>query len=172
MEKEYNEIPYDNLATTFDNSPNNIQTSDELEADAVYTNKMGTSYSISKALTKAATIVGFSVTTGVGGVLLMQNTFVTAPTISDNTISVSKELDELSYSFTIKNEKNLKCLFEIKSSEKTFVSLDVSPSNTYEGKVENIGYNIELTYKLSYSNNLDYSAILWQGTLTTISEVI
>lgn len=169
METECNDIPYDNLATNFNNSPNNIQTSDELEASAVYTNKMGTSYSISKMITKAG-IAASIVATGVGGATILKNSFIKSPVLSDNIITVSQEKDELSYSFSIKNEGKMTCLFEVKSTEKTYLSLDVSISNKYEGVISNIGYDVELNYKLTYSNNVDYTSTLWQGMLQTIKE--
>lgn len=167
MEKEYNEVPYDNLATSFNNSPDNLLTSDELQADAVYTNKMGTSYSLSKVIVKAG-IAASIVATSVGGVSMLKNSFVKSPTLTDNVINLSTTKDELSYSFTIQNDNNLSCLFEIKSADKIYISLDVSTSNKYEGTITNIGYNVELNYKLTYSNNFDYTSILWQGSLLTI----
>jgi hypothetical protein len=170
METEYNDIPFDNLATSFDNSPNNIATSDELDAGEVYTNKMGTSYSLSKIITKVVVAAGI-LTTSIGGITMLKNSYIKAPTLTDNTIVVSTQKDELSYSFTIKNENGMSCLFEINSSEKSYLSLDVSTSNKYEGVITDIGYNVEINYKLTYSNNLDYTSTLWQGKLTTIKEV-
>ena len=62
MDGELNELYYDNTKITFSTETNNIETSDELTADPIYQNQMGTKYSRSKRNAgKVVVITGVSV---------------------------------------------------------------------------------------------------------------
>lgn len=164
MDNEFNDLTTDNAATSFDNNPNNVQTSDELEASAVYTDKMGTAYSIGKAASKAAAVVGvsFSLT---GGAFMLTNSFIkTPPTISETNISPISENGEysLSYSFTIENKNSYSISFGVYEDqvEEPIFKMDVPKEEKYEGKIEKLKVNVSYRYSISYTNNTDYTGIL------------
>ena len=60
MEQELNVLEYDNAKVTFTGKTDNTATSDELEASAIYQDKMGTAYSRSKKLSRAISATGIS----------------------------------------------------------------------------------------------------------------
>lgn len=167
MDNEFNDLSTDNIQTTFTLDTENTATSDELEADPVYTNKMGTAYSIGKGISKAVAAAGITLSVSAGGILMM-NSFVSPPAISETRFEASAEDDSFLYSFTIKNDKSYKATFDVKDEEDKIVfTLDVTKPDKYEGKVENLGYQKSYSYSIYYNNGIDVTSVLTDGTFKT-----
>lgn len=161
MDNEFNDLNTDNCATTFNNSPDNTATSDELEASSVYTDKMGTNYSKSKKVLSSLAGIGITVTAGAGGLFILNNSFLKAPAkISEVSIVPQKEENSLSYSFTITNDNDYSVIFSVSKEKEIMFSLDVSKPKQYEGKVEGLKREVNYHYSFLCTNNVDYNSIL------------
>ena len=168
MDNEFNDLSTDNIHTDFTLDVNNTATSDELEADPVYTNKMGTSYSIGKGISLAVAAAGITLSVSAGGILMMNSFVQSPPSLSETSFEASKEDDSFLYSFTTKNDKSYTMTFDVKDdSEKAVFSLDVSKADKYEGKVENLGFGKYYSYSVYYSNGIDVTTVLTEGTFQT-----
>ena len=176
MQGEFNDISTNNIKTTFNNTPNNIQLSDELTADPVYTRKMGTAYSIGKWSKRVLVAAGFTVTVTAAAVLsggLGKNVFVSNPPVAEAvSFDFAKEESKLYYSFTIKeNKKNYPITLSVSiKDEKPFYTLDCSLPGEYKGEVEGFEVGHYYIYNLSFSNKLDYKGSLTKGTIDTYKE--
>ena len=169
MDSEYNDLTTDNTATSFDNSPDNLATSDELSASSVYTDKMGTAYSIGKGLSRAVTVVGLTISLGATGFSFV-NTFATnVPEVTERHFVQSQKDDSLDYGFTITNKDNYPITFHVQVEGETFFSLDVSKEQSYKGSVTDLGYDKEVTYSIYYVKD-EIRANLFSVTYTTIHE--
>lgn len=171
MDGEFNNLSYNNTGTSFSANVNNIQTSDELSADPIYTRKMGTSYSISKGVAKAVVAAGITVTAvggGMGIYSLFSNSFVTLPTVSDNPIAVSTTDDSLSYDFEVDNDSGEKFDFYVYVKDNLVFSLDIHESGKYQGTIPNLGYDVSGHYEFLYSNGVDYTHAVLEGDFHTI----
>jgi hypothetical protein len=164
METEFNDLTTDNLKTDFSNSPDNLTTSDELSASENYVNKMGTAYSISKGVSRAATITGITLTLSAGGYLLGNSMISTPPTVSDSSIIWNEE-GSIHYLFTITNDKNYETTFTLLHQDETIFALDVTTPGKYEGDTPVLTYREEVTYQISYHPTQDYIGVLLKGTL-------
>lgn len=161
MDNEFNDLNTDNCATTFNDSPDNTATSDELEASSVYTDKMGTAYSKSKSVLATVASVGITVTAGAGGLFILNNSFLKTPAkISEVSILPQKEENSLSYSFIITNDNNYSVIFSVSEEKEKVFTLDVSKPMKYEGKVEGLKREVNYHYSFLCTNNVDYNSIL------------
>ena len=166
MDSEFNDLTTNNLATSFDASPNNIATSDELSAPAVFQGTL-TSYAKSRRIAQGITTAIAILSVGVGGVSFLTSQFVdTPPTISANTIDISSTEDCLDYAFAIDNPKGYAAAFEVLIEEKTIYTLEVTEGKTYSGSVTDLGYDKSGRYVLHYQAG-DYRGVLWEGTFVT-----
>jgi hypothetical protein len=173
MDEELNDLSTDNLATTFSNDTDNTATSDELEASENYVNKMGTGYSIGKAIAKAVVITGVTVTAGAGGYAILSNSMVSNPaTIADASFTYESDVDTLHYSFTITNSKEYPATFSLyhDSDRQVLFTLDVTKSDTYQGDITRLGYDRKIIYEVSYKAN-DYTGTLYKGNVTFTKNV-
>lgn len=172
MEGEFNNINTDNIKTTFIDSPNNVQQSDELEADYLYYRKMGTAYSAGKKV--KTIIVGISVTMTAGAgvalsVNLINTSFIAAPTIS-NIVIASNDATSIDYSFNLeKNERKYTMIFTLKDvgTEVDVFSLKLDELKSYTGKIENLNPVTTYRYSFIYSNNVDLTRTLSSGEVIT-----
>lgn len=177
MDQEWNNLETDNLKTDFSNDVDNLETSDELEASAVYVNKPDTLYArkkrtktiiVASSLTLLVTSAGITV----GTLVTNNNNHVSnPPTLSEVDIHASEEIDSLIYTFTVANPQNYLVTFYLKINNETWGDIiDCSESITYEGSIDGIGYNVVGTYFIEFSKDSNYKEILLQDTFTTIEE--
>ncbi len=170
MDNELNSLDTDNLATSFDNSPDNLATSDELQASENYVTKQGTAFSIAKGVSRALVVTGITVSVSAGGYMLLSNSMVSSPpSVADTSFVVSPTLDSLSYFFTITNDKEYKTTFEILEKKEILFSLDVTKADAYSGTAENLGYGKTLVYQITYVAN-DYTGTLLKVNFTTTTK--
>ncbi len=170
MDNEFNSLDTDNLATSFSNSPDNLVTSDELQAGENYATKQGTAYSIAKGVSRALAVTGITISVSAGGYMLLSNSMVqTPPTLAESSFEVSTSSDSLSFSFTITNDKEYKATFEILEKKEVLFSLDVTKADTYTGTAENLGYGKTLLYQITYVAN-DYIGTLLKVNFTTTTK--
>lgn len=163
MSEEFNK-----LDSSFNNSPNNLETSDETQAAYNYADVQGTIYSRSKLVSRIIKVVGVSLVGG-GVVLGITNSFIQSPpTVTDLAIKVDETVDSLHYEFKITNDRKYKVSFIVTSIFIGETEIDCSESTTYKGTVENLGYDQDVQYKITFSNRADYKKILTSGTLHTV----
>lgn len=176
MQGEINNIQTDNIKTTFTNNTNNIQTSDELQADPVYVRKMGTAYSIGKWTKRITVAVGFTITVTAAAVMggLGKNAFVPDPPKAEGiNFEYSKDLNTLSYYFNIKeNKRNYPITFSvtIEGEKNPYYTLDCTQIGEYKGVVGDFEIGHFYVYSLSYSNRVDYTNTLSKGKINTYRE--
>lgn len=173
MSDERNDIPFDNTKVTFDNTPNNIETSDELNADPLYYRQMGTAYSTGKKVKKALIGVGIAVT-ATGGIMLsvnlINNSFLIEPTVENINVASTKP-NEISFSFKIsKNEQKLTVIFTLSNfkNENVFTYRAVE-NRDYESVVSNLNSNTAYNYKIQFTNNVDLLKEVSSGIVTTLA---
>ena len=171
MNNEFNDLNTDNTKTTFNNTPNNVEQSDELNAPPVYTIEKETHYAKSKKVSKAIIYTGVSlifVSLAIYGVRYLTDQFVSNPPKANETsFSVGETTDSFSYSFTITNKNHYKVFFEVKRNNEDFYKIEVSDEARYEGTLESVGYNKKIDYEIWFSNRVDYTNTILKGTLTT-----
>lgn len=176
MEGEFNNLTTNNIATTFNNRPNNIQTSDELTADPIYTRKMGTAYSAGKWAKRVVVAVGLTLTLTAAAMLtgsVLNNAYVVDPPSLGSVATFYLEKDNsLSYAFTIsKNIQHYPITFTVyEDKDEPLLTLDCTNEGDYQGKVENLGYGKTITYDIYFTNNIDYRRSLRKGTIVTYKE--
>ncbi len=176
MEGEFNNLSTDNLATNFTNSPNNLELSDELAADPIYTRKMGTAYSAGKWAKRAVVITGITLTvtaTAILGGNVIRNAYVNnPPKLVDGYQFVITEDNTLDYQFTIADNQNnyaVKFIVYQKSNERLFY-LDCSTPQEYRGTIEELPINKHITYQIYFTNRFDYQKNLIAKTIWTAKE--
>lgn len=152
MEGEFNNLVYNNTATSFSSSTNNTATSDELLTNSSFQ----TTYSKSKK--KKGKIVGISIaltTTAImsGGVLI--NTFIKNPPKVVNP-SYSLVNSVFSFSFDISNPKNYKIIYVLKVNEVEVINEEASKETHYEGSYSKLKKLDQGEFIVSFSNRLDY----------------
>ena len=162
------EVKNDNLKTTFVPDTDNLATSDELSPIMDNSSISDSSYAKRK---RAAKITQLSLITisivliGGGTAMTIGNAFITAPNISSLKIEAIE--GGISYSFKIKNDRNYKTYFEVKPQSGMTYKLDVKSSKLYEGEINDIGYNVKVKWKFHFTNGLDYTKSIKEGSLYT-----
>lgn len=175
MNGEFNDLSTRNNEPTFSLSTNNVATSDELNVDPVYTEKVVNSYAAGKKAKKITKIVAITFAVASAALLggnFLTNAFITnPPSVSKSEFIILEGTDTFSYKFTLTNKENrYSVTFLVKSDTEKYLTLDVSKTNTYEGKIENLGYGKTITYTISFTNKLDYKKNLLQGSLVIPGE--
>ena len=171
MNGEFNELATNNTNITFTDTPNNIQVSDELTADPIYTRKMGTAYSIGKAVRVTVIAVSCSLIVAGGALSITTNTTFhnaylgTLPTIAN--VNIGYVGETLDYSFDIENKGSLNVYFDIYVEKELSQSLDCSATDSYIGTIEGLGLNKQIEYKIYCTNNIDYKKTLVSGSYIT-----
>lgn len=177
MQAEINKVDTDNIKIEFSNNPNNLQLSDELEADPVYVRKMGTAYSIGKWTKRITVAVGFTITVTAAAVMggLGKNVFVPdPPKVQDIAHEFSKADNLLTYRFNVtENKRSYSLIFSItiKGEKNPYYTLDCSQIGEYKGEVGDFEVGHLYVYSLVYSNRLDYKNALFKGEIDTYREV-
>ena len=165
MESELNTFQISDNNGSFNPSPSNNETLDEVQAKEVYDYQNLTRYaSIGKGISRG--IIALGTLTAISGVLMGTSS------ISSMFGSSSEEGDSISYSFSTSNSSNNHLRFFLLRNEETepFFELDVSLSNDYAGNVENIGYGMKVSYFFELWNEQDFSEIMETGIVYTMNE--
>lgn len=171
MSDELNNTKTENTKTTFTNTPNNVQTSDELKADPLYYRQMGTAYSIGKGVKVAVIATGTLLTIGGGTLLafsLINNTVIKAPEITDVVVK-SNSSTTIDYSFKIKsNDNKYDVVFVLTDvTDMGVYSYKANKIDTYEGQIRDLKENTKYNYKIAFTNNSDLYRVVEKGSITT-----
>lgn len=175
MESELNVLTFDNTSTTFTPSTNNTATSDELSAPAIYENGKETLYAKNKKVSKGTTIVlialSASAVLATGGSIL-SNVFVgDPPSISETRVmEVVEGSDVLHYEFEVTNKRSYKTTLYVTVAKTNVFTLDISKPGEYVGDTGHLGFGVNGTYKVIFSNSIDYRQTIWTGTFEIPAE--
>lgn len=155
---EFNNIVFDNTATTTNFSPNNVAQSDELLAPETYNYERETNFAKLKRKIKIAKIAVFSVTVTVtGGAIVIgltqSNNGPKIPVVE--TPSFRVENKTLFYSFKLNDVKNYKVIFTIKNNKGNIYEIVLDKDDTYENSYDLSSYSGSLSASLDYSNEVD-----------------
>ena len=158
MEQELNVLEYDNAKVTFTGKTDNIATSDELEASAIYQDKMGTAYSRSKKLSRAISATGISLLLTAAAIRtgsLIANAYIlNPPSISVKPYTVTEHV--FNYEFTVSNKGKYTINYFLEINNNKVIIGDCSEEKEYTGSYENIEKGDELHFYVSFTNNVDY----------------
>lgn len=173
MEGELNNLTTNNTKITFNNTPNNVQQSDELKADPLYYRQMGTAYSLGKVVKRSVIAVGLVITATSGGIMAsnaFSNSYVKSPTVTD--ISVLGEKDNpnaINFSFSItKNENNYTVLFTLADLKGEYLySFRAKEIKSYNDVVTDLEAGKKYQYKISFTNDIDLVRELNKGIVAT-----
>ncbi len=164
MEGEFNNLNINNTNITFNNTPNNIETSDELKAPLMYQdNIQGTNFARKKRTAKIVVLSGITMLVTAASIAsgsIISNAFIlNPPKISDSVYKVEEEV--FTYNFTVTNEGEYKLEYFITIGDRTLMKSDCSKSGTYAGQFnENKDLmldNYVAVFHIKFTNQFDYS---------------
>ncbi len=166
MEQELNVLEYDNAKVTFTGKTDNIATSDELEASAIYQDKMGTAYSRSKKLSRAISATGISLLLTAAAIRtgsLIANAFIlNPPSISEKTpYSITEHV--FNYKFTVTNSNQYQVTYFLEINSNKVIVGDCSEERTYTGSYEGINTGDKYRFYIQFTNNVDYLKTLFDS---------
>ena len=152
MEGEFNDLATDNLATSFDNSPNNLSTSDELSASEVYDDSKKSSYSLAKKVAAVATVAVSLVTAST----VLSNLTSQKPYIEVISIAVNESTSSLDYEFKTHSVNNYFAFFTVKMEgiENPLLEFDITSLQTYSGSVT-LPQKGNGTWQFSYASTIE-----------------
>ena len=163
MKGEFNELNINNTKTTFNNKPNNVETSDELNAPLMYQDNIeGTNYAKKKRGTKIAVITGITLLVTAASIAsgsIISNAFiVNPPKISESEYVVEDEV--FKYQFTLVNEGEYDVTYTITIGNRTLVKEDCSKPGTYEGTFNEdknlMNDKYVAVFHIKFTNKFDY----------------
>lgn len=172
MNEELNVLTYDNTKTTFTHDVNNVLTSDELTAAPLYQDKMGTSYSKSKALARAFNVAGISLILTAAAIRtgsLIANAFVLSPPSITN-ISYELSGHTFSFEFTVSNPAEFTINYYIYINDIEMLSVDCSEPDTYVGSYSELKKGDEGLFYIEFTNRVDYRKAIERHTFTVLEE--
>ncbi len=159
MEQELNVLEYDNAKVTFTGQTDNIATSDELEASAIYQDKMGTAYSRAKAISKAINVAGISLLLTAAAIKtgnLIANAYIlNPPSISAPHYAVTEHV--FNYEFTVSNPSKYTINYFLEINANKVITGDCSEERTYNGSYEGLKTGDELHFYIEFTNGVDYT---------------
>lgn len=166
---EYNNTVFDNTAQTFNSSPDNTTTSDELLAGEVYDYEHETNFAKAKRVAKAIKIVFFTITISVtGGAIVVgltrSNVGSATPKIEEPVFNVENKV--LYYSFNLTNLKNYKVTFTILNKETEIYKVVLEKEQTYSNSYDLSKYSGSMSASLDYSNDVDHFGNLYKYPFT------
>ena len=171
MEQELNVLEYDNAKVTFTGKTNNIATSDELEASAIYQDKMGTAYSRSKALSRAISATGISLLLTAAAIKtgsLIANAYIlNPPSLSNTNYAVTEHV--FTYEFTISNPGKYTINYFLEINNNKMIIGDCSEEKEYTGSYEGLKQGDELHFYVRFTNDVDYIKVI-DSYKTTVEE--
>ena len=156
MEGEFNNLNINNTDITFTKNTNNIQTSDELEASAIYQDKMGTNYSRAKKVSRGITIVGITIVAiSTGG--LLTNVYITnPPSVVDKTFSAEVSEHVFHYSFETKNPRKYKMMCYLNVNGENKLEFECTEETVYSGQCDGLEDGDAGKFYITFSNRVDY----------------
>ena len=164
MEGEFNKLETNNTGTTFNNKPNNLETSDELKAPLMYQENInGTVYARKKRATKIAVYAGITLLVTAASIAsgsIISNAFIlNPPKVSEATYHVEDEV--FNYHFKIDNAGEYLITYEISIGKRTLVKEDCSESGEYSGTFnENKDLMLDnyiAVFNIKFTNRFDYT---------------
>ena len=164
MEGEFNTLEFNNANITFNNKPNNIETSDELKAPTmIQENINGTVYARKKRATKVVALTGITLLVTAASIAsgsIISNAFIiNPPTITSSEYVVEDSV--FKYNFTIENKGEYDVIYTISIGKKTYIKEDCSTPGTYAGVFnENkdlLEDNSVGIFYVKFSNKFDYT---------------
>ena len=162
MDGELNNLYFDNTKTTFTPNPNNIATSDELEASALYQTKMGTNYSKSKNIMRAFNITGVSLILTAAAIRtgsFISNVYVlNPPSVSFATCQVKDHTFEAE--FTISNPNGYEIYYYLTVNGEEILKEDCKEEKTYNVSYSHLQANDEGSFYIQFTNRVDYKKII------------
>lgn len=172
MNEELNTLVYDNTKITFDPNVNNTLTSDELSAAPLYQEKMGTSYSKSKAIAKAFNVAGISLILTAAAIKtgsLIANAFVlNPPSLSE--VSYQLVNKEFSFSFTVSNPGEYTMEYFLLVNDVEVLKEDCSVPDTYVGTFKDLEVGDKGLFYVQFTNRVDYQKIIERHTFSVLEE--
>lgn len=164
MDGEFNNLNINNTPITFNSSPNNIATSDELDAPLMYQDKMdGTLYAKRKRTNKIVVAAGITLLVTAASIAsgsIISNAFIlNPPKISESTYNVEEKV--FKYDFTIVNDGEYNIVYTITIGNRTMFKEDCSTPGNYVGTF-NEGLDLMEDgyvgiFKVTFSNQFDYT---------------
>lgn len=161
---EFNNIAFDNTATSTNFSPDNVAQSDELLAPETYNYERVTNFAKLKRKIKVAKIAIFSVTVSVtGGAIVVgltqNNNGPKIPVIETPNFRVENKT--LHYSFKINDIRNYKVIFTIKNNKENIYEVALDKNDTYENSYDLSNYSGSMSATLDYYNGVDHFGNLY-----------
>ncbi len=148
---EVNNLQTDNIATNFNASPNNVETSDELSLAESFFAKQDTNYATKKREDDKNKKTVTTLTLGATAILstfIFANSYLpTLPKVND--ISQTIVEGSLQYSFNIVGNKKYALTYLVSVNDETFYETDVSENAHYEGKVDIASYSLSMKISTS-----------------------
>ena len=158
MANELNELTFNNTPITFTGKTDNIATSDETQASAIYQDKMGTVYSRSKSVARAFNFAGISLILTAAAIKtgsLISNVYIlNPPSISETNYRL--EGHTFKADFTVSNINKYQLTYYFLINNKEVVKEDCSEEETYEFIYENLSLNDKCHFYIEFSNGIDY----------------
>ena len=164
MEGEFNKLETNNTGTTFDNKPNNLETSDELKAPLMYQENInGTVYARKKRTTKIAVFAGITLLVTAASIAsgsIISNAFIlNPPQVSEAAYKVEDKV--FNYHFKINNDGEYLVTYTISIGNRVLVKEDCSEPGEYSGVFnENkdlMEYNYIAVFNIKFTNRFDYT---------------
>lgn len=160
MANELNDLTYNNTPITFNAATNNIATSDELQASAIYQDKMGTAYSRNKGVAKAINFAGISLIMTAAAIKtgsLISNVYILNPPSVSN---VAYDLKDRTFnaSFTISNIEKYTITYYlyVNDEKEARVKEDCSEAKDYTFTYGELNKNDEGHFYIEFTNSFDY----------------
>lgn len=165
--KEFNEIGTNNFPETYSVNTNNIETSDEIAPE-----NQDSLYAKNKRASKAANTLSIIAISGVailGGSSLLSS-LITDPEIKD--IQVNTTSNSIVLETTIANPQGLEVVASIfeDNSLKEKTDLTYKGERSFSYTFDNIDFLKENVLKISFSNHLDYSKIIYEKAINSQME--
>ena len=159
MEEEFNNLAINNTPITFTGSVDNVATSDELLASPIYQDKLGgTSYSRSKAVSKAINFAGISLLLTAAAIKtgsLISNAYILNPPSIVEPSYVYKD-HTFTYNFTVSNKGEYEITYFLYVNEEEVIKKDCSKEQEYTGSCDNLKDGDKCHFYIEFTNGADY----------------
>ena len=168
MENEINTLTYENTKVTFTGKANNIETSDELTAAPLYQDKMGTTYSKSKAVIRVFNFTGISLILTAAAIktgTLIANAYVLNPPSLSN-VNYVVEGNKFSASFTVSNPRNYATNYYLYINDIEVLNGDCSEEKEYTVNYDKLKVNDKCRFYVEFTNSVDYKQKIESHTFT------
>lgn len=158
MTNEINELTYNNTPITFTGQTNNIATSDETTASAIYQEKMGTNYSRSKGVVKAFNFAGISLILTAAAIKtgsLISNAYILNPPAIKET-NYRLEMHTFKADFTVSNVGEYILTYYLYINDQEVIKEDCSEEKAYVFTYDNLKKTDKGHFYIEFSNGVDY----------------